>query len=138
MGRQYRDIVLFVTLYLLLSLLPFLFFNREVVDTIRTRLALDIVTVAVAGAALFFVLSGLSLADEGVDRYVQFLFAPTDLLSVLIELSFVLAATSWWLVPEVVFRFELGLSLDLLIVAIIVCQLPMVLFLSLLTAVGKA
>lgn len=137
MGRQFRDVVLFLTLYLLLSLPPFLFFNREVLDAVRNRIALDVVTVAVSGTALFVVLSALFLAEEGVDRYVQFLFAPTDPLSVLIEMSFAFAAVSWWLVPEAVFRFEPGLSFDLLVVTVLVCQLPMMLFLSLLTAVGK-
>lgn len=136
---QYREVVLFSTLYILLSLPPFLFLNQESIDVVRERIApLDIVTVAVAGTALFVLLSALFLAQEGVDRYYQFLLSPTDFLSVLVEISFVFAAVSWWLVPEVAFRLEWGLSVDLLVVAILACQLPMLLFLSLLTAIGKA
>lgn len=138
MGRQYRDIVVFVTLYLLLSLLPFLYFNREVVGAVRDRLLpFDVVTVAVAGTGLFVIVSALLLAEEGVERYNQFLFAPTDALSVLVVASFVLAAVSWWLVPELGFRYEWGLSFDLLVMGVLLCQLPMLLFLSLMTAVGK-
>lgn len=138
MSRQYRDVVLFATLYILLSLPPFLLLNQEIIEAIRERVALDVVTVAVAGTGLFVLISALFLADEGVDRYNQFLFAPTDLLSVLVGLSFAFAAVSWWLVPELVFRFEYELTLDLLLVVVLFCQLPMLLFLSLLTAIGKA
>ncbi|MFW5974070.1 MAG: hypothetical protein ACOCPZ_01655 [Natrialbaceae archaeon] len=139
MSRQYGDIVVFVTLYLLLSLPPFLFLNQAALDVVRSRIApVDVVTVAVAGTGLFVVLSGLFLADVGVDRYNQFLFAPTDLLSVLVALSFVLAAVAWWLVPELAFEYTSNPSFDLLVFGVIVCQLPMVLFLSLLTVVGKA
>jgi len=84
------------------------------------------------------VLAALVLASEGVSRYNRFLAAPTDLLSVLVALSFLLAATAWWLVPELFFRFEVGLSFDSLLTVVIFCQLPMVLFLSLLTVIGKA
>ena len=77
------------------------------------------------------------LADEGIDRYNGFLFAPTDGLSVLVGLSFLVAAASWWLVPELSFRLEWGLPLDLLLVVVLSCQTPMIVFLSLLTAIGR-
>ena len=138
MGRGYRDVVVFVALYLLVSLPPFLVFNRDVLGTLRARIApLDVVTVAIAGTALVAVLSALILADEGVDRYNRFLFAPTDVLSVLVSLSFLGAAASWWLVPELSFRLEWGLPLDLLLITILSCQTPMLLFLSLLTAISR-
>lgn len=138
-SRKYRDVVLFVTLYILLSFPAFLYFNQEIVEEVRERIApLDIVTVAIAGTAVFVLISVLLLAEEGVDRYNQFLFAPTDVLSVLIELFFVLAAVSWWIIPEMSKRLGWGLGLDTLLLLILVCQLPMVLFLSLMTAIGKA
>lgn len=138
MTRQIKDIVVFTTLYLFLSLPPFLLFNQAVLSGIRDRLApIDVVAVAIAGTGGLIVLTALMLANEGVSRYNQFLAAPTDLLSVLVALSFLFAATAWWLVPELVFRFEVGLEFDLLLILVLFCQLPMVLFLSLLTAIGK-
>jgi hypothetical protein len=138
MGREYRDVVVFVALYLLVSLPPFLFFNRDVIGALRERVApLDVVTVAVAGTGFVLVLAALILADEGIDRYNGFLFAPTDALSVLVGLSFLVAAASWWLVPELSFRLEWGLPLDLLLVVVLSCQTPMIVFLSLLTAIGR-
>jgi hypothetical protein len=128
----------FTTLYLFLSLPPFLLFNQAVLSDIRTRLAFDIVAVAVAGTVALVVLSGLVLASEGVSRYNRFLAAPTDLLSVMVALSFLLAAAAWWAVPELLFRFDVSLAFDLLIILVLSCQLPMIVFLSLLTAIGKA
>lgn len=138
-GEQaYRDILIFTTAYLLLSLGPFAYLNRGVLDSVRGRLAaVDVVVIAGLGTGLFVVASSLVLAREGIDRYNQFLFAPTDLLSVLVELAFVFAAVSWWALPELVFRAGWGWSLDLLVVGVLLCQLPMVLFLSLLTVAGK-
>ena len=139
MRRQIRDIVVFTTLYLVLSLPPFLLVNQAVLSGVRQRLApVDVVAVAVAGTAGLLVLTALVLAREGISRYNQFLAAPTDLLSVLVALSFLFAATAWWLVPELLFQFEVGLSFDLLLIVVLFCQLPMLLFLSLLTAIGKA
>lgn len=137
-SRKYRDVVLFVTLYILLSFPPFLYLNQEIIDDVREQIAFDIVTGAIIGTLLFAIIAGLLLADEGVDRYNQFLFAPTDVLSVLIELFFVLAAISWWVVPELVAYFGWGLGLDTMLLLIIACQLPMIVFLSLMTAVGNA
>lgn len=136
--QRIRDIVLFVSLYLVFSLPLFLLLNFEVLGAVRERIAVDVVSIAIFGAALFVVFAGLMLSQEGVDRYTQFLFAPTDVLSVFVELAFLLAAVSWWLVPEIVFYLELGWDLDLLLAIILACQLPMILFLSLMTAVGKA
>lgn len=138
MSGQYRDIVVFTALYLFFSLPPFLFFNRTVLSGIRDRVApVDVVVVAAIGTAALVVLAALVLAQEGVTRYNRFLAAPTDLLSVLVALSFLFAATAWWLVPELFFRYEVGLAFDLLLVVVLFCQLPMIVFLSLLTAIGK-
>ncbi|WP_436902722.1 hypothetical protein [Halovenus halobia] len=139
MSRQYRDIVVFTTLYLFLSLVPFLVLNQSVLSAVRDRLGtVDVVLVAVVGTAGLVVLTALVLASEGVSRYNKFLVAPTDLLSVLVALSFLFASTAWWLVPELLFRFSPDLSFDILLIVLLFCQLPMILFLSLLTAIGKA
>ncbi len=138
MSRQYRDIVVFTTLYLFLSLVPFLALNQAVLSAVRDRLGtVDVVLVAVVGTAGLVVLTALVLASEGVSRYNQFLAAPTDLLSILVALSFLFASTAWWLVPEALFRFGPDLSFDILLIVLLFCQLPMILFLSLLTAIGK-
>lgn len=136
--EAFRDVVIFGTAYLLLSLVPFLLLNREVLDEVRDRLAgLDVVLLGVIGTAALVVVSALVLFREGIDRYNQFLFAPTDFLSVLVELAFLLAAVSWWTVPELLFRTNWELSLDIVLLAVLLCQLPMVLFLSLMTVAGK-
>jgi hypothetical protein len=129
----------FTTAYLFLSLPPFLLFNQTVLSAVRDRLApVDVVVVAVAGTGGLIVLTALVLAKEGVSRYNEFLVGPTDLLSIFVGASFLFAATSWWAVPELLFRFGVSLSFDLLIVLVLFCHLPMILFLSLLTAIGKA
>lgn len=138
-AAKLRDVVFFTTLYILLSFVPFVALNREVVDAVRDRIApLDVVTLATVGTGFVLLITVLLLAEEGVDRYNQFLLAPTDLLSVVIELSFLLAAVSWWAVPELASRYQEGITLDTLLLVILLCQLPMLLFLSLMTAVGKA
>lgn len=133
-----KDYVIFLTLYLLLSLIPFLAINREHLGDMRVWVARDVVTVAIIGVTVLLVLTALWLADEGVDRYTYFLFTPTDVLSVIIELAFVVAAISWWVVPELVTRYDWGLTVGEILVVIIVCHVPMVIFLSLMTALGKA
>lgn len=136
--KQVKDIVVFTTLYLFLSLPPFLLVNRAVISGIRERLApVDVVAIAVAGTGGLVVLTGLLLASEGISRYNRFLAAPTDFLSVLVAFAFLFAATAWWLIPELLFRFEAGLSFDLLLTVVLFSQIPMVLFLSLLTAIEK-
>lgn len=138
MGRQYRDVVLFGTLYLVVSLPPFLFLNQEIISQVRQRFAIDVVTVAVLGTVLCVLISALFLADEGIGRYNQFLLGPTDALSIFVGASFLLASMSWWLVPELVFRYSFEPTLDILLLLILFCQIPMVIFLSLLTAISKA
>jgi len=137
-SAKFKDVVLFITLYILLSFPPFLVFNREIIGDIQDRIVLDLVTIAVIGTGLIILITALLLASEGVDRYNQFLFAPTDVLSVLIEFSFVVAAISWWFVPEFTEWAGHNLDLDAMLLIVLVCQLPMVLFLSLMTAIGKA
>lgn len=134
-----KEYFLFVGLYLFLSLPPFLVLNWHVVEEIHDRVFPVSTTIVVAlVVVLLFLFYLFVVADDGVDRYVHFLATPTDLLSVLISLSFLWAAVSWWAVPELVFRSDWALSLNELVVLIIASQVPMLLFLSLLTAIGRA
>jgi len=128
-----RDITTFVSLYLLLSLPPFLYLNQGL-STAVTNLAL----VATAGTVLLVLTASLFFISDGVERYTDFFFAVTDVYSVVVDLSFVLGAVSWWLVPELATRFAWGTQLRYVLTAIIVCHVPMVLFLSLLTVMGRA
>jgi len=123
----------FVSLYLLLSLPPFLYLNRGL-STLVTNIAL----LATVGTVGLVVVTSLFFVSDGVERYTDFFFAVTDVYSVVVDLSFVLGATSWWLVPELATRFEVGAQLRYVLAAIIICHVPMVLFLSLLTIMGRA
>jgi hypothetical protein len=137
--RAYRELLLFVTLYVLLSLGPFLALNRGVVATVYRRVApLGVVALGGVVALVAVLLVAAVRADEGIDRYVQFIVRPSDALSVLIALAFLLAAVAWWAVPEAAFLLEVDVTLGLLLVGILVCQVPMLLVLSLLTAAGRA
>jgi len=131
-GNAVRDVTVFVSLYLILSLPPFLALNRDLSTSV-----VSIALVASLGTVGLALVAGLFLASEGVDRYTDFLFSVSDLFSVVVDPSFVLAAVSWWAVPEVAMRYELGLGLGPVIAAIIVCHIPMVLLLSLMTIVGE-
>ena len=128
-----RDITTFVSLYLLLSLPPFLYLNQGL-----SELVADIALLATVGTVLLVVTTALVFISDGVERYTDFFFSLTDLYSVVVDLAFVLAAVSWWAVPELATRFQWGAQLRYVLTAIIVCHVPMVLFLSLLTIMGRA
>jgi len=128
-----RDVTVFVSLYLVLSLPPFLSLNRDLSSVVT-----DIALLAAVGTLALVLVTVLFFVSEGVERYTNFFFAVTDVYSIVIDLSFVLAATSWWLVPEVAVSTGLTTELRVILVAIIVCQIPMVLFLSLMTVIGQA
>lgn len=132
-GKPVRAVTIFVSLYLLLSLPPFLVLNPDLSPVVA-----DIATVAILGTGLIATVGALFLAEEGVDRFTQFLLGPTDLPTVFVDAMFVLAAVSWWLVPEIAFYLGSGLELQILLVVVLVCHLPMVLVLSLMTAIGKS
>lgn len=135
-GRGGR-ILLFVGLYLLLSVPPYVALNREIVAGIAARsVPPDPVTATLTVVFALVLLVALVRAAHGVDRYVQFLVWPTDWLSVLVALSFVLAGISWWAVPELVFEFRGGIELNLLYFLVFLGHVPMLLFLSLMTALG--
>jgi len=127
-----RDVTVFVSLYLVLSLPPFLSLNRDLSSVVT-----DIALLAAVGTLALVLVTVLFFVSEGVERYTNFFFAVTDVYSIVIDLSFVLAATSWWLVPEVAVSTGLTTELRVILVAIIVCQIPMVLFLSLMTVIGQ-
>jgi len=131
-GNAVRDVTVFVSLYLVLSLPPFLYLNQGLSSLVN-----NVALVASLGTAGLAIVAGLVLANEGVTRYTQFLFSISDAFSALVDLSFVLAAVSWWAVPEAVMRLALGLGLAQVITAIIICHVPMVLLLSLMTIVGE-
>lgn len=128
-----RDVTVLVTLYLLLSVPPYLYFNREL-SVVRSSLAL----IAILGTVFLVLVSGLLVAREGVMRFVRFLLNPTDLFSVFVEVSFGVAAVSWWLLPEVVASTALDLQLATVLTVIVLCHLPLVLLLSLMTVVGDS
>jgi len=128
-----RDITVFVSLYLVLSLPPFLWLHQDL-STIVQNIAL----VAIAGTVALVLLTSLVLVSDGVERYTSFLFAVTDVYSVVVDLAFVLAAVSWWAVPELAVSTSWGAELRYVLTAIIICHVPMVLFLSLLTIIGRA
>lgn len=134
---RYRTVLGFLFVYLVLALPPFLYLNREVFgEVVETLLTVDpLVAVWVLSATA--VLAGLFRAAEGVQRYNRFLAAPKNAVAVLVALSFLLAATSWWVVPEAVFYFEVDVTLNQALVLILLCQAPMLVLLSLLTVLGK-
>ncbi|MFC7072473.1 hypothetical protein ACFQJ7_14440 [Halovenus rubra] len=134
----YRTVLGFLLGYLLLSWPPFLYLNREVLPEVVEQLTVVDPLVAVWVLGAVFVLLGLVRVREGVERYNQFLAAPSNLVAILVVLSFLVAAVSWWALPEIVFYFELGLTLNQVLVLIFVCQAPMLILLSLMAALGKA
>jgi len=131
--KPVRDVTTFVSLYLVLSLPPFLYLNRGL-STLVTNIAL----VAAVGTVALVIVTSLFLISDGVERYTNFFVAVTDVYSAVVDLAFVVAAVSWWAVPELVTRYEWGGELRYVITAIILCHVPMVLFLSLLTIMGRA
>lgn len=135
---QYRNVFLFLGAYLLLSWPLFLYLNREVLTGVLSRLALidPMTLVFVLGG--FVILVGLLRAHEGVDRYTLFLSSPGSVVSFVMALSFVVAAVSWWALPEIVFHLELDVTLNQILLLILACQAPMLVFLSLMTVLSKA
>jgi hypothetical protein len=136
--RVYRGVMLFLVLYVLLAWPPFLYLNREVLDAVLDQLAQLEPLTAVWFLGAIVVLSGLVRGQEGVDRYTQFISAPTDLVSMFVGASYLLAAISWWAIPELVFALDGDVSLNLLLLLVLACQLPMLVLLSLMTVVSKA
>jgi|AntRauTorcE11898_2_1112593.scaffolds.fasta_scaffold12945_3 hypothetical protein len=137
-GRGTR-LVLFVSAYLLLAVPPYLALNWTVVLGVLGRSfppsPFAAGTLAVATVIL---LAMLVHASEGVDRYARFLLAPTDWLSILVGLAFILAGASWWAVPEIILEWFGRIDLNVLYFLVFLAHVPMLLFLSLMTALGFA
>jgi hypothetical protein len=135
---QYRTVLGFLLGYLLLAWPPFLYLNQEVLGEVTAQLStIDPLTGVWIVGGLVVVL-GLARAREGVQRYNQFLAAPSNAVAFFVALSFLVAAVSWWALPELVFTLDLGLSLNQVLLLILACQAPMIVFLSLMTVLGKA
>lgn len=128
-----RRIVLVVGVYLLVSFPPYLYFNWDAVADRSLVLA-----VAIGGTGLVLVVAGAVLARDGLARYAGLLLGRTDGLTVVAKATFVLAAASWWLVPEFVFAFDLGIGLPVVLTAIALAHAPVAIFLSLSTIVGES
>jgi hypothetical protein len=131
--RPVREVTTFVSLYLVLSLPPFLFLNRDLSAEVAT-----VALLATVGATALVVVTALFVVSEGVERYTGFLFGLSDIYSVVVDLAFLLAAVSWWLVPELAVRLVSAPELRVVLAAVIICQVPMVLLLSAMTMVGRA
>jgi len=137
--RAYRDVVIFVSLYLLLSVPAFFYINwRTVVRVVNRVYPPDVVGLTVWAILSGLLLYGFVLADQGVNRFNQFLLVPSDVPSTLVALSFLWAATSWWATPQLLYTLGAELTLNLYLAVVVASQLPMVLLLSLMTAVGRA
>jgi len=135
---RYQTVITFLLVYVVLAWPPFLYLNREVLsEVVETLLTVDPL-VAVWMVSATAVLAGLFRASKGVKRYNQFLAAPKNVVAVLVALSFLLAATSWWVVPEAVFYVEVDVTLNQALVLILLCQAPMLVLLSLLTVLERA
>ncbi len=129
-GRR-RNILLFISFYPLLAVPPYLALNwGVVVDVLDRSFPPGLVATAVLGAGGVVILAALLRASEGVDRYTQFLLAPTDWLSILVGLSFVLAGASWWAVPELVVEWFGRIGLAMLYFLVFMLHVTMLLFLS--------
>lgn len=138
-GVNYRAVVAFVSLYLLFSLPPFLVLNWGVVRTVYAReFPPDPSLLAALVVGVSLLLGVIFLAESGIDRYSDFVMAPNDPLSILLGSSFLWAGISWWFLPELVFVTDTPIPLNILLVLVLLSQLPMLLFLALLTAVGRA
>ncbi|MEF8786014.1 MAG: hypothetical protein V5A45_08785 [Haloarculaceae archaeon] len=137
-GRGTR-IVVFVSCYLLLSVPPYLALNwGVVVDVLSRSFPPSPLAIGLIAVTALVILATLVRASEGVDRYAQFLLAPTDWLSILIGLAFILAGASWWAVPEIILEWFGRIDLNVLYFLVFLAHVPMLLFLSLMTAIGFA
>jgi hypothetical protein len=134
-----RRILLFVSVYLLLAVVPYLALNWAiVVDVLDRSFPPSPVAIAVVAGTAAVLLAALVRASEGVDRYARFLLAPTDWLSILVGISFLIAGASWWAVPELALSWFGRIDLSILYFLVFIAHTPMLLFLSLMTVVGLA
>lgn len=132
--RAVGELAVFVTTYLLLSLVPFLALEPTRVSDLSGWLAQNLVYVAIVGTFGLTILSFVVVASTGIERYIDTLRTPTDPLSIVVGATFLGAAVSWWLLPAIDRAFDLALSPEEIVLLVVVAHLPVVLFLSLLTA----
>jgi len=138
-ARRERNVVVFVGLYLLVSMGPYAVLNPELVATVlESYYPPDLLGVVVFGLAVVGLLASVVLTERGIERYVQFLFWPSDALSVLLNLAYTWAAVSWWVLPELIAYVGLDVGFGTLLGLSVASQLPAVLFLALLTILGEA
>lgn len=133
MAGPVRRIVVVVGAYLLVSFPPYLYLNWDAVADRSFVLLL-----AAAGTGLVVLLAGLFLLSDGLTRYGALLVGRTDPLTFVVKATFLLAAASWWLVPEVVFVLDVPVGLPMVFTAIAIAHLPVMLFLSLTTIIGES
>lgn len=133
MAGPVRRIVVVVGAYLLVSFPPYLYLNWDAVADRSFVLLL-----AAGGTGLVLLLAGVFLLSDGLTRYGALLVGRTDPLTFVVKGTFVLAAASWWLVPEAVFYFDLQVGLPVVFTAITLAHLPVLLFLSLTTIIGES
>lgn len=137
--REYPDILLFFVLYLVVAGVPFTYLNWDaVVVVVAAYYPPDPLGVAILVVGALAILIGLVLADPGVERYVQFLFWPTDFMSAFVDASYVWAAASWWAIPEMARFFDISPSLQLYLGGVFVSHIPPLIFLTVLTTLGFA
>lgn len=136
--NRYRTVLGFLLVYVVLAWPPFLYLNRAVLGDVVDMLVTVDPFAAVWVVSAVVIVGGLFRAAEGVQRYNRFLAAPKNAVAVLVAFSFLLAAMSWWAVPEAIFYVELDVTLNQALVLILLCQAPMLVLLSLLTVLGKA
>jgi hypothetical protein len=137
--QRRRRILVFVVVYLLLAVVPYLVLNWDIV----VRVLADAVPPSPTAVVAILVVAGLIFGvlvygADGVDRYAQFLLAPTDWLSILVALSFIMAASTWWAVPEAALSYYGRVDLSILYFLVFLGHVPMMLFLSLMAALGFA
>lgn len=137
--REYPDVLTFFVLYILVAGVPYAALNWAVVTTVvSSYYPPDPVGVAVWGLGALLLFVGLLLADPGVERYVEFLFWPTDLVSAAVDATYLWAAMSWWAIPELASLLDVSASWQLYLAGVFLSHVPPLLVLTVLTTVGFA
>lgn len=135
---RYLNVVLFIGLYLLVSIVPYLALNWAVVVAVVARYyPPDPVGLAIwlFGSALLVL--GFTLAAPGVDRYIQLLFWPADVLSAAVDASYVWAGASWWALPWLARTLAVDVTWDVYLAGVFLSHVPPVLFLTLMAVVAR-
>lgn len=135
----YRNVLTFLSLYLLFAVPPFAALNWHLVLAVYEEyVPPDPLGIAILALGASWLFVGCLLADRGIDRYIQFIFWPNDLPSILVDGGFLWAAISWWAIPEIAAEADLYLTVDTYVLLTFISQLPLVLLLALFTVLGEA